>query len=318
MGKAVFDMNSLTQVRWNEDGNVRGDMFKGSIPALVTPFDEAGALDEAGYRTFVEWQIAEGSHGVVPVGTTGESPTLTHDEHKRAVEICVETVNKRIPVIAGAGSNNTAEAIDLARFAESAGADGLLVVTPYYNKPNQRGLYAHYAAIAKAVSLPIIIYNIPGRSIIDMTPETMGRLAKDFDNIIGVKDATAKVERVSEQRLSCGQDFVQLSGEDATCLGFNAHGGVGCISVTANVAPALCANFQAACAQADFETALSYHDRLAPLHKALFIEPNPAGVKYALSRIGRGRNTLRSPMVPIEASTEKAIDDALRHAGLLD
>ena len=311
-------MNSLTQVRWNEDGNVRGDMFKGSIPALVTPFDEAGALDEAGYRTFVEWQIAEGSHGVVPVGTNGESPTLTHDEHKRAVEICVETVNKRIPVIAGAGSNNTAEAIDLARFAESAGADGLLVVTPYYNKPNQRGLYAHYAAIAKAVSLPIIIYNIPGRSIIDMTPETMGRLAKDFDNIIGVKDATAKVERVSEQRLSCGQDFVQLSGEDATCLGFNAHGGVGCISVTANVAPALCANFQAACAQADFETALSYHDRLAPLHKALFIEPNPAGVKYALSRIGRGRNTLRSPMVPIEASTEKAIDDALRHAGLLD
>ena len=297
-------MNSLTQVRWNEDGNVRGDMFKGSIPALVTPFDEAGALDEAGYRTFVEWQIAEGSHGVVPVGTTGESPTLTHDEHKRAVEICVETVNKRIPVIAGAGSNNTAEAIDLARFAESAGADGLLVVTPYYNKPTQRGLYAHYAAIAKAVSLPIIIYNIPGRSIIDMTPETMGRLAKDFDNIIGVKDATAKVERVSEQRLSCGQDFVQLSGEDATCLGFNAHGGVGCISVTANVAPALCANFQAACAQADFETALS--------------EPNPAGVKYALSRIGRGRNTLRSPMVPIEASTEKAIDDALRHAGLLD
>ncbi|MCK5931591.1 MAG: 4-hydroxy-tetrahydrodipicolinate synthase [Fulvimarina manganoxydans] len=293
-------------------------MFKGSIPALVTPFDETGALDEAGYRDFVEWQIGEGSHGVVPVGTTGESPTLTHDEHKRAVEICVETVNKRIPVIAGAGSNNTAEAIDLARFAESAGADGLLVVTPYYNKPNQRGLYAHYAAIAKAVSLPIIIYNIPGRSIIDMTPETMGRLAKDFDNIIGVKDATAKVERVSEQRLSCGQDFVQLSGEDATCLGFNAHGGVGCISVSANVAPGLCANFQAACAQADFETALSYHDRLAPLHKALFIEPNPAGVKYALSRIGRGRNTLRSPMVPIEASTEKAIDDALRHAGLLD
>ncbi|SMC95300.1 dihydrodipicolinate synthase [Fulvimarina manganoxydans] len=293
-------------------------MFKGSIPALVTPFDETGALDEAGYRDFVEWQIGEGSHGVVPVGTTGESPTLTHDEHKRAVEICVETVNKRIPVIAGAGSNNTAEAIDLARFAESAGADGLLVVTPYYNKPNQRGLYAHYAAIAKAVSLPIIIYNIPGRSIIDMTPETMGRLAKDFDNIIGVKDATAKVERVSEQRLSCGQDFVQLSGEDATCLGFNAHGGVGCISVSANVAPSLCANFQAACAQADFETALSYHDRLAPLHKALFIEPNPAGVKYALSRIGRGRNTLRSPMVPIEASTEKAIDDALRHAGLLD
>ena len=311
-------MNSLTQVRWNEDGNVRGDMFKGSIPALVTPFDEAGALDEAGYRTFVEWQIAEGSHGVVPVGTTGESPTLTHDEHKRAVEICVETVNKRIPVIAGAGSNNTAEAVDFCQHAEDAGADAVLIVTPYYNKPNQRGLYAHYAAIAKAVSLPIIIYNIPGRSIIDMTPETMGRLAKDFDNIIGVKDATAKVERVSEQRLSCGQDFVQLSGEDATCLGFNAHGGVGCISVTANVAPALCANFQAACAQADFETALSYHDRLAPLHKALFIEPNPAGVKYALSRIGRGRNTLRSPMVPIEASTEKAIDDALRHAGLLD
>ncbi|MDX1730519.1 MAG: 4-hydroxy-tetrahydrodipicolinate synthase, partial [Aurantimonas coralicida] len=261
-------------------------MFKGSLPALVTPFAEDGSLDEATFAAFVEWQIGEGSHGLVPVGTTGESPTLTHGEHKRIVEICIETTRGRVPVVAGAGSNNTVEAIELAQFAEKAGADGLLVVTPYYNKPNQKGLYAHYAAIARSVSLPIIIYNIPGRSVIDMTPETMGRLAADFSNIIGVKDATSRVERVSEQRITCGPDFLQLSGEDASALGFNAHGGQGCISVTANVAPKLGAEFQSACLAGDYAKALEIQDKLMPLHKALFIEPNPTGVKYALSKLG--------------------------------
>ncbi len=293
-------------------------MFRGSMPALVTPFGEDGDLDEAAFRDMVEWQIAEGSHGLVPVGTTGESPTLTHAEHKRCVEICVEAAAGRVPVIAGAGSNNTAEAIDLARFAENAGADGLLVVTPYYNKPTQAGLYEHFAAIARAVTKPIVIYNIPPRSVIDMSPETMGRLANDFANIVGVKDATGKLERVSEQRITCGTDFVQLSGEDATALGHIAHGGVGCISVTANVAPRLCAEFQEACLAGDFAKALSYQDRLMPLHKAIFAEPGVCGTKYALSRLGKGRNTMRSPLVPIEASTERLIDEALRHAGLLN
>ncbi|MER0239243.1 4-hydroxy-tetrahydrodipicolinate synthase [Fulvimarina sp. MAC8] len=293
-------------------------MFKGSMPATITPFTEEGAFDAAGFAEFVEWQIAEGSSGLVPVGTTGETPTLSHDEHKEVVELCIRTTKGRVPVIAGAGSNNTAEAIELATFAEQAGADGVLVVTPYYNKPNQRGLYAHFSAVAKAVSIPIIIYNIPGRSIIDMTPETMARLSNDFSNIVGVKDATAKMDRVSEQRQLCGNDFVQLSGEDVTALGFNAHGGVGCISVTANVAPKLCAEFQAACAAGDFAKALSYQDKLAPLHKALFIEPSPAGVKYALSKIGKCRNVMRSPMVPVSDETAEILDAALRHAGLLD
>jgi 4-hydroxy-tetrahydrodipicolinate synthase len=208
-------------------------MFKGSIPALVTPFTETGAVDEASFAAHVEWVIAEGSHGVVPVGTTGESPTLSHGEHKRVVELCIEVAAKRVPVIAGAGSNNTREAIELAQHAEKVGADAILVVTPYYNKPTQKGLIAHFKAIAEAVSLPIVIYNIPGRSVVDMSPETMGALAHAHKNIIGVKDATGKIERVSEQRGTCGKDFVQLSGEDATALGFNAHGGVGCISVTA-------------------------------------------------------------------------------------
>ena len=293
-------------------------MFKGSIPALVTPFADDGSLDEAAFQRFVEWQIAEGSNGVVPVGTTGESPTLSHPEHRRIVELCVETVKGRVPVIAGAGSNNTDESVGLAKFAQEAGADGILVVTPYYNKPNQKGLYAHYSAVAKAVSLPVIIYNIPGRSIIDMTPETMGRLAADFSNIVGVKDATAKVDRVSEQRITCGPDFIQLSGEDSTALGFNAHGGQGCISVTANIAPRLCAEFQAACAAGRYDEALELQDRLMPLHKAIFIEPNPTGVKYALAKLGHLNNRLRSPLVPIDASTEDAIDAALRHAGLLN
>ncbi len=298
---------------WGE----RESMFKGSLPALVTPFAEDGSLDEATFAAFVEWQIGEGSHGLVPVGTTGESPTLTHGEHKRIVEICIETTRGRVPVVAGAGSNNTVEAIELAQFAEKAGADGLLVVTPYYNKPNQKGLYAHYAAIARSVSLPIIIYNIPGRSVIDMTPETMGRLASDFSNIIGVKDATSRVERVSEQRITCGPDFLQLSGEDASALGFNAHGGQGCISVTANVAPRLGAEFQSACLAGDYAKALEIQDKLMPLHKALFIEPNPTGVKYALSKLGKLGNRLRSPLVPIDESTERTIDAALKHAGLI-
>jgi 4-hydroxy-tetrahydrodipicolinate synthase len=293
-------------------------MLKGSITALVTPFDANGAFDEKAFRALVDWQIAEGSHGLVPVGTTGESPTLSHAEHKRVIEVCVEQVARRVPVVAGAGSNNTTEAIELARHAEKAGADALLVVTPYYNKPNQRGLYAHYAAIAGAVSLPVIIYNIPGRSVIDMTPETMGRLAQDFANIRGVKDATGKVERVSEQRATCGTEFIQLSGEDATALGFNAHGGRGCISVTANVAPRLCAAFQEACLAGDYAKALTYQDRLMPLHRSLFIEPNPAGAKYALGRLGRMENVLRSPMVPVETSTAERIDAAMKHAGLIN
>ncbi|MBB2970202.1 4-hydroxy-tetrahydrodipicolinate synthase [Mesorhizobium sp. RMAD-H1] len=293
-------------------------MLKGSITALVTPFDRNGAFDEKAFRAFVNWQIEEGSHGLVPVGTTGESPTLSHAEHKRVVEVCIEEVRGRVPVIAGAGSNNTRESIELAQHAEKAGADAVLVVTPYYNKPNQRGLYEHYSQVAKAVSLPVIIYNIPGRSIIDMTPETMGALARDHKNIVGVKDATGKVERASEQRLACGTDFIQLSGEDATALGFNAHGGVGCISVTANVAPRLCSEFQDACLAGDFAKALGIQDRLMPLHKALFIEPNPSGVKYALAHLGKIENTLRSPLVPVEPETAGRIDQAMKHAGLIN
>ncbi len=293
-------------------------MFQGSIPALVTPFTETGAVDEAAFAAHVEWQIAEGSTGLVPVGTTGESPTLSHAEHKRVVELCVEAASKRVPVIAGAGSNNTNEAIELAQHAEAVGADALLVVTPYYNKPTQKGLFAHYAAIADAVKLPILIYNIPGRSVIDMSPETMGKLARAHKNIVGVKDATGKIERVSEQRITCGTDFIQLSGEDATALGFNAHGGVGCISVTANAAPRLCAEFQAATRAGDYKKALEYQDRLMPLHKAIFIEPGLCGVKYALSKLGRMSRTVRLPLLPtLEPATEAAIDAALAHAGLV-
>jgi 4-hydroxy-tetrahydrodipicolinate synthase len=293
-------------------------MFRGSFTALVTPFRQDGSLDEKAFAGLVEWQLGEGTQGLVPVGTTGESPTLSHAEHRRVVEICVETAKGRVPVIAGAGSNNTAEAIELAQYAEKIGADAVLVVTPYYNKPNQRGLYAHFAAVAKATKLPIVIYNIPPRSIIDMTPETMGRLAHDFVNIVGVKDATAKVDRVSDQRITCGDDFIQLSGEDASALGFNAHGGVGCISVTANVAPRLCAEFQDASLSGDRDRAIELQDRLMPLHRALFIEPNPSGPKYALSRLGRLENVVRSPMVTIEAETAGRIDAAMKHAGLIN
>ena len=293
-------------------------MFRGSLTALVTPFRQDGSLDEKAFAELVEWQIGEGTQGLVPVGTTGESPTLSHAEHRRVVEICVETAKGRVPVIAGAGSNNTNEAIELAQYAEKVGADAVLVVTPYYNKPNQRGLYAHFAAVAKATKLPIFIYNIPPRSIIDMTPETMGKLAHDFRNIVGVKDATAKVDRVTDQRATCGADFIQLSGEDASALGFNAQGGVGCISVTSNVAPRLCAEFQEASLSGDRDRAIELQDRLMPLHRALFIEPNPTGPKYALSRLGRLENVVRSPMVTIEAETAARIDAAMKHAGLIN
>jgi 4-hydroxy-tetrahydrodipicolinate synthase len=292
--------------------------FKGSMPALVTPFTSDGALDEKALRDFIVWQIGEGSHGLVPVGTTGESPTLSHEEHKHVVEITVETAQGRVPVIAGAGSNNTREAIDLAIHAEQAGADALLVVTPYYNKPSQRGLIAHFSAVAKAVTLPIFIYNIPGRSIVDMTPETMAELAAMHGNIVGVKDATANLGRASEQRHACGMNFIQLSGEDITALGFMAHGGVGCISVTANVAPRLCAEFQDACRKGNFAAALQHQDKLAPLHKALFIEPSPAGAKYALSVLGKIGEHVRSPIVTLSEHGKAQVREAMTYAGLIN
>ena len=292
-------------------------MLRGSITALVTPFAKSGGFDEKAFRAFVDWQIAEGSNGLVPVGTTGESPTVSHEEHRQVVKVCVEVAKGRVPVIAGAGSTNTEEAVGLVQYAEKIGADAALVVTPYYNKPTQRGLYAHYAAVARATSLPILIYNIPPRSVIDMTPETMGRLAHDFKNIVGVKDATGKVERVSEQRMTCGKDFIQLSGEDASALGFNAHGGVGAISVTSNVAPRLCAEFQEATLNGDKDKALELQDRLLPLHKAIFIEPGVSGAKYALSKLGKIDNVVRSPLVTVEAETAARIDAALKHAGLI-
>lgn len=292
--------------------------YRGSMTALVTPFNGAGAFDEKAFRDLVDWQIDSGTTCVVPTGTTGESATLSHAEHRIVIEVCIDQTKGRVPVMAGAGSNNTIEAVALAQHGEQAGADSLLVVSPYYNKPNQRGLYEHYAAIARAVSIPIFVYNIPGRSVIDVTPETMGRLARDFDNIIGVKDAVGDMARVSEQRITCGKDFVQLSAEDATSLGYNAHGGVGAISVTANVAPKLCAEFQNSMLAGDYAKALEYQDRLMPLHTALFLEPGVAGAKYALSKLGRIENVLRSPIMPVEAATAAAIDDAMRHAGLLN
>jgi 4-hydroxy-tetrahydrodipicolinate synthase len=291
-------------------------MFKGSFTALATPMRD-GRFDEEAFRGFVEWQISEGTHGLVPVGTTGESPTLSHDEHKRVIKVCIEVARGRVPVIAGAGSNNTTEAIDLARFAEKAGADGLLVVTPYYNKPNQEGLYQHYRAINDAVSIPILIYNIPARSVIDMAVETMTRLF-ELKNIVGVKDATARIERVSMQRQAMGPEFNQLSGEDATALGFMAHGGHGCISVTSNVAPKLLSEFQQACLAGDFAKALLYQDRLMPLHRALFIEPNPTGVKYALSVTDRMSDEVRLPLVKVSEATRTEIRAAMVHAGLIN
>jgi 4-hydroxy-tetrahydrodipicolinate synthase len=290
--------------------------FRGSFTALVTPFKN-GALDEKAFRALVGWQIAEGTHGLVPVGTTGESPTLSHDEHKRVVEWCVDEAKGRVPVVAGSGSNSTEEAIDLSRHAEKAGADAVLVVTPYYNKPTQEGLYQHFKAIDEAIGIPIIIYNIPGRSVIDMSVDTMKRLF-ELKNIAGVKDATANMVRVSQQRVEIGPDFNQLSGEDGTALGFNAHGGHGCISVTSNVAPRLCAEFQGACLRGDYATALALNDKLMPLHVALFIETNPSPAKYALSVLGRCTDSVRLPLVLLEEKTKTAVRDAMVHAGLLN
>ena len=290
--------------------------FRGSFTALVTPFKN-GSVDEKAFRDLVDWQIAEGTNGLVPVGTTGESPTLSHDEHKQVVEWCVDQARRRVPVVAGAGSNSTKEAIDLARHAEQAGADAVLVVTPYYNKPTQDGLYAHFKAINDAIGIPILIYNIPGRSVIDMSVETMARLF-ELKNIAGVKDATANVTRVSQQRAAMGEDFNQLSGEDITALGFMAHGGHGCISVTSNVAPRLCAEFQAACLRGDYAAALKLQDKLAPLHINLFIEANPQPVKYALSLLGKCGNTLRLPMVPASEKAQVAVRQAMIHAGLIN
>jgi 4-hydroxy-tetrahydrodipicolinate synthase len=290
--------------------------FRGSFTALVTPFKN-GALDEKAFRALVGWQIAEGTNGLVPVGTTGESPTLSHEEHKRVVEWCVDEAKGRVPVVAGSGSNSTKEAIDLSQHAEKAGADAVLVVTPYYNKPTQEGLYQHYKAINDAIGIPIIIYNIPGRCVIDMSVDTMKRLF-ELKNIAGVKDATANMVRASQQRAEIGPDFNQLSGEDGTALGFMAHGGHGCISVTSNVAPRLCAEFQGACLRGDYTTALALNDKLMPLHLALFIETSPSPAKYALSVLGRCNESARLPLVLLEEKTKAAVRDAMVHAGLIN
>jgi len=290
--------------------------FQGSFTALVTPFRN-GSVDEPAFRNLVDWQIEEGTDGLVPVGTTGESPTLSHDEHRQVVQWCVEQAKRRVPVIAGAGSNSTAEAIDFAQHAERTGASAVLVVTPYYNKPTQEGLYQHFKAINDAIGISIFIYNIPGRSVIDMSVDTMKRLF-ELDHIAGVKDATANMVRVSQQRAAMGEGFLQLSGEDATALGFMAHGGHGCISVTSNVAPRLCAEFQDACLRGDFATALKLQDKLMPLHIGLFLETNPAPVKYALSVLGKCSDKVRLPMVPISQKTQLAVRDAMVHAGLIN
>ena len=290
-------------------------MLKGSLPALVTPFKD-GQLDLDTLKKLVEWHIEQGSHGLVPVGTTGESPTLTHEEHDLVVETVVQAAAGRIPVVAGAGSNNTAETVRLVKAAKAAGADAALVVTPYYNKPTQRGLIAHFLAAADC-GLPIIIYNIPGRSVVDMSPETMGELAK-HKNILGVKDATGDLARVPNQRLSCGPDFVQLSGEDPTAIGFNAQGGIGCISVTANVAPALCSQMQEATLNGDYGAALALNDRLMPLHKAIFTEPGLVSAKYGMSLLGLCTDEVRPPLTGLEDSTKALMRDAMVHAGLLN
>lgn len=291
-------------------------MFSGSFTALITPFRDGG-VDEKAFQEFVDWQIQEGSNGVVPVGTTGESPTLSHDEHKRVVELCVEVAKGKVPVIAGAGSNSTSEAIDLTRHAKSAGADAALVVTPYYNKPTQEGLYLHYKAIAEAVDIPIIIYNIPGRSIVDMSVDTMGRLAK-LSNIVGVKDATNDLARPLATRVAIGAEFCQLSGEDATIAAFLAQGGHGCISVTSNAAPRLCSDLHKAWQAKDIDKVGEIRDRLMPLHQALFCESSPGPVKYAASLLGKCTPDTRLPMAPIAEASRARVDAAMRTAGLLN
>ncbi len=293
-----------------------GPLYSGSLTALMTPFRD-GAVDDKAFQDFVKWQIDEGTDALVPVGTTGESPTLTHGEHKRVVELCIEAAEGRVPIMAGTGSNSTAEAIDFTQHAQQAGADAALVVCPYYNKPNQEGLYRHFKAIHDASDLPIVIYNIPGRSIVDMSVETMARLA-ELPRIVGVKDATADLVRPYRTRAACGADFCQLSGEDATIVPFLAQGGHGCISVTANVAPKLCGDLHDAWKAGDLDTVHRINDRLMPLHIALFLEPSPQATKYALSLLGRCANELRLPLVPLAEPTEAKVRDALVHAGLLN
>ncbi len=287
------------------------------LTAMITPFDDKGALDEEVAGRLAQWLVDQGNQGLVVAGTTGESPTLSHKEHDRVVEICVEEAKGRVPVIAGAGSNSTAEAVAFSKHAEKVGADAVLIVTPYYNKPTQEGLYAHYKAINDAIGIPIFIYNIPGRSVIDMSVETMARLY-ELKNIAGVKDATANMARVSLQRQVMGPDFIQLSGEDATALGFMAHGGHGCISVTSNVAPRLCAEMQNACLKGDYASALKVQDRLMPLHTNLFIETNPTPVKYAASLLGLMQDDVRLPLVPASDNAKQAVRSAMVHAGLIN
>ena len=289
-------------------------MFQGSFTALITPF-KGGQVDDAAFERLVEWQIEEGTHGLVPVGTTGESPTLSHEEHKHVVELCIKVANKRVPVIAGAGSNSTREAIDFSRHAKKVGADAVLHVTGYYNKPTQEGLYQHFKTISDEVDIPVFLYNVPVRTIIDISVATIGRCAK-LKNVIGIKDATANVARATQQRLACGPAFVQLSGEDATALGFNAHGGSGCISVTANIAPRLCAEFQNACHQGEWRKAAELNDRLMILHETLFCETSPGPVKYAASRLGLCSAELRLPMVPIAEDSKRKVEAALTAVGL--
>jgi len=291
-------------------------MLQGSLPALVTPFKN-GAVDFETLEKLVDWHVDEGSHGLVPVGTTGESPTLSHEEHEQVVEAVVEAAAGRIPVIAGAGSNNTVESIRFMQHAHRVGATAALVVTPYYNKPTQRGLIAHFTALHDCCDLPIIIYNIPGRSVVDMLPATMGELAR-LPRIIGVKDATGDLARVCQQRITCGADFIQLSGEDATAHGFNAQGGTGCISVTANVAPRLCSELQSATLKGDYATALGLQDRLMPLHQAIFTEPGLVGAKFAMSELGLCSDEVRSPLTGLTDDTKALVRDGLRHAGLMN
>src|SRR6201991_5287801 len=292
------------------------DRIKGSIPALITPMKD-GKLDEDAFRKLVNWQIAEGSSGLVPTGTTGESPTLSHEEHMRVVEICVEEAAGRVPVIAGAGSNSTDEAIALTKHAKEVGCDAVLSVTGYYNKPSQEGQYRHFMAVAEAVDIPILLYNIPGRAIVEITVETMARLSK-HRNIIGVKDATANLMRPSLERLACGKDWLMGSGEDGTALGYNAHGGQGCISVTANVAPRLCAEFQAATLAGDYAKARDYQDRLMPLHDAMFCETSPAPVKYAVSLLGRGSEEVRLPLAEASEAARALVKKAMQGAGIIN
>ena len=293
------------------DARVR---LKGSMPALITPFAR-GDVDAATFRRFVSWQIAQGSHGLVPAGTTGESATLSHEEHRLVVELCVDEAAGRVPVIAGAGSNSTSEAVSLTRHAKQAGADAVLSVAPYYNKPTQEGLYRHFATIAEAVDIPIVVYNIPGRSVVEISVETMARLSR-IANIAGVKDATANLARPTRERAACGKSFRLLSGEDITALGYMAHGGIGCISVTANVAPRLCADFQEACMRGDYGAALAIQDRLAPLHDAMFCEASPAPVKFAVSMLGLCLDEVRLPIVPASDAARARIREALAHAGI--